>query len=223
MQSQLQIISGLAFGVGATALDTCLKHGSIPIAVLASDLANPSISPRSNYNLAQEVVSHGCLVSEYSLGASVQKQNFPVRNRLIAGLSVGTLVIEADEKSGALITANCALEQNREVFAIPGSIFSPSSRGTNKLIKQGAKLVNHVADILEELNLAAPEITQTKTFEETEEETKILQHLLNEPVHIDDLVRQINLPVNEINATLSMLELKGRIKNLGGAQYVKIR
>jgi DNA processing protein len=222
-QNNLSIISGLAFGVDAAALAVCIKNQSTPIAILASDLADASISPRSNFNLAQEIISHGCLVSEYALGSSVQKQNFPIRNRLIAGLSIGTLVIEADEESGSLITANYALEQNREVFSIPGSIFSPTSRGTNKLIKKGAKLVNHVADILEELNIEMPEITQTKTFEETYNENQVMQNLKHEPTHIDDLVKKVGLPVNEINATLSMLELKGRIKNLGGASYAKVR
>ncbi|MDP4000765.1 MAG: DNA-processing protein DprA [bacterium] len=221
--SKLNIISGLAFGVDAEALAMCLKSGSNPIAVLASDLQDSSISPRSNFNLAQEIIQKGCLVSEYALGSNVQKQNFPIRNRLIAGLSIGTLVIEADEESGALITANYALEQNREVFAIPGSIFSTTSRGTHKLIKKGAKLVSTVADIFEELNLDIADVPDTQTFEETEQETKVLENLTREPMHIDDLVEQVHLPVSEINATLSLLELKGRIKNLGGAKYAKIR
>lgn len=221
--SKLNIISGLAFGVDAEALAVCLKSGANPIAVLASDLQDSSISPRSNFNLAQEIIQKGCLVSEYALGLNVQKQNFPIRNRLIAGLSIGTLVIEADEESGALITANYALEQNREVFAIPGSIFSTTSRGTHKLIKKGAKLVSTVSDIFEELNLDITDVPDTQTFEETEQETKVLENLTREPVHIDDLVKQVNLPISEINATLSLLELKGRIKNLGGAKYAKIR
>jgi DNA processing protein len=223
VHGQLNIVSGLAFGIDAAALTACIENQGTPIAILASDLADASISPRSNFNLAQEVIQSGCLISEYALGSSVQKQNFSIRNRLISGLSIGTLVIEADEQSGSLITANYALEQNREVFAIPGSIFSPTSRGTNKLIKQGAKLVNHVSDILEELNIDSPKITQTQTFEETEEEAKILQTLSHEPTHLDDLIKLLNFPVNQVNATLSILELKGRIKNLGGTKYVKIR
>ncbi|MBI2607418.1 MAG: DNA-protecting protein DprA [Candidatus Doudnabacteria bacterium] len=222
-QSRLNIISGLAFGVDAFSLHACLNAGAKPVAILASDLQDNSISPRSNFNLAQEVAEKGCLVSEYALNSNVQKQNFPIRNRLISGLSIGVLVIEADEESGALITANYALEQGREVFAIPGSIFSPTSRGTNKLIKQGAKLVSTAQDIFEELNLDVQVLTETEPLATTDQESQLLLNLTREPIHIDDLVKQVKLPVSEINATLSLLELKGRVKNLGGAKYVKIR
>lgn len=219
----ITVVSGLAFGVDATALEEAIKNGGVVAAILASPLDNASISPKINFKLAQKVIEHGCLVSEYALGEVVQKQNFPIRNRIIAGLCVGTLVVEADQESGALITANFALEQNREVFAVPGSIFSELSQGTNNLIKQGAKLVNNNADILEELNLQAdfeqPALPESATLNEQ----TVMENLSKTPIHIDDLIKQTKLAPATVNATLSLLELSGRVKNLGGGLYVKIR
>ena len=223
VQNNLTIVSGLAFGIDAAALNTCMAQDGSPVAVLASDLDNTSISPRANFNLAQKIISSGCLVSEFPLGAAVQKQNFPIRNRIIAGLTAGTLVIEADTESGALITANFALEQNREVFAVPGSIFSPTSRGTNQLIKKGARLVTSAADILEELNITPGAVYETLTLEASAEEQAILNNLTRQPVHIDDLIKSVKLTAGVVNANLTLLEMKGRIKNLGGGQYAKIR
>lgn len=222
-QNGINIVSGLAFGVDAESLATALESGQTPVAVLASPIDNYSISPRANFNLAQKIISAGCLISEYPLGTSIQKQNFPIRNRIISGLSLGTLVIEADEESGSLITANYALEQGREVFAIPGSIFSRTSKGTNKLIQKGAKLVSSANDILEELNLDLTAIEVAEKFEETPEEQVLLQHLSREPIHINLIIQNINLPAGQVNATLTILEMKGRVKNLGGARYVRIR
>jgi DNA processing protein len=223
VQSGISIVSGLAFGVDSVALETAVENGGKAIAVLASDLDNLSISPRSNFQLAQKIMETGCLVSEFPLGFNVQKQNFPIRNRIISGLSLGTLVVEADTESGALITSNFALEQNREVFAIPGSIFSPVSRGTNQLIKNGAKLVNSAYDILEELNLSSLEISAPIILETTAVEEQILQLLTHEPIHIDDLIKTVKLNTATINANLTLLEMKGRVKNLGGAKYIKVR
>ncbi len=223
VQANVGIVSGLAFGIDAIALNACVTQEGIPVAVLASDLDNTSISPRSNFNLAQKIISMGCLVSEFPLGTQVQKQNFPIRNRIIAGLSVGTLVIEADIQSGALITANFALEQNREVFAIPGSIFSPVSRGTNALIKHGAKIVTSANDIIEELNLTPALAYESVSMEVSMEEEIILNSLTREPIHIDDLIKSVKLNPGAVNASLTLLEMKGRIKNLGGAKYAKIR
>ncbi|MBI2356119.1 MAG: DNA-protecting protein DprA [Candidatus Doudnabacteria bacterium] len=221
--SNLVIVSGLAFGVDAEAHNTTLNSGGSPIAVLASSLDNSSISPRANFLLAQKIIQQGCLVSEYPLGMVVQKQNFPIRNRIISGLSLGTLVIEADLESGALITANYALEQNREVFAVPGSIFSEVSQGTNELIKRGAKLVTSARDIIQELNIDL-NLNQAVPLEPTAPEEKVLLELLSkEPTHIDELVRSIKKPAAEVNTLLTMLELKGRVKNLGGSHYVKTR
>jgi DNA processing protein len=224
VNSGVTIVSGLAFGVDAQALSTAVELGGICIGVLASPLDNQSIAPKSNFQLAEKILERGCLVSEYPLEASVQVQNFPIRNRIIAGLSLGTLVVEGDTDSGALITANYSLEQNREVFAVPGSIFSNVSKGPNNLIKKGAKLVSSAQDILEELNL---DLIPTPKFELNEgsntQEQVIMENLTREPIHIDELTRQLNMPASEINATLVMLEMKGRVRNLGGAKFVKIR
>lgn len=222
-QNGINIVSGLAFGVDAESLATALECGKSPVAVLASSIDNNSISPRANFNLAQKIISSGCLISEYPLGSQVQKQNFPIRNRIISGLSLGTLIIEADEESGSLITANYALEQGREVFAIPGSIFSRTSRGTNKLIQKGAKLITNANDILEELNIDLASIEVIEKFEETPEEAELLEHLSREPVHVNLIIQNIQKPASAVNATLTLLEMKGRIKNIGGARYVRIR
>ena len=223
VQNNLTVISGLAYGVDAEALKACIKEGGIPVAVLASDLNDTSISPRTNFNLAQEIIKKGCLVSEIALGNPINKGNFPVRNRIISGLSLGTLVIEADQESGSLITAKFALEQNREVFAVPGPIFSPVSRGTNHLIKQGAKLVTAVQDILDELNIIPQTSTELLVAAVGPEEKQLLDFLGTEPQHIDDIVRIIGLPVAQVRSNLTMLEMKGRVKNIGGAKYLKIR
>src|SRR5262249_42707715 len=146
-------------------------------------------------------------------GMAVQKQNFPIRNRIIAGLALGTLVIEADLDSGSLITANFALEQNREGFAVPGPIFSQTSRGTNELIKKGAKLVTRVTDILEEFNLAANTV-QIIDLSANPDEQQILDILTKTPLHINDLIKQAGQTSAQINSLLTMLEMKGRIKNL---------
>lgn len=224
LNSGLTIVSGLAFGVDAATLAIAASRGAPSIAVQASPIDDGNITPKSNYQLAREILKSGCIVTEHPLGASVQKQNFPIRNRIISGLSLGTVVIEADLESGALITANYALEQNREVFAIPGSIFSQVSAGTNDLIKRGAKLVSSYQDVLAELNLDTilpkeVEIDQNTTSQEQ----LIIENLSREPVHIDDLTRQIQIPASEVSAALAMLEMKGRVRNLGGAKYSKIR
>jgi DNA processing protein len=223
VQNNLSIVSGLAFGTDSEALNTCVNNKGTPIAVLASPIDNNSISPRANFNLAQKVIQTGCLISEYPLGAPVQKQNFPIRNRIISGLCAGVLVVEADIESGALITANYALEQNREVFAIPGSIFSPTSRGTNTLIQKGAKLVISTADILSELNLDAQTIEFEEQHEEDPAQQELLGYISREPKHLEDIIRESKMPAKQLMPLLTMLEMKGRIKNLGGGKYVKTR
>ncbi|OGE82734.1 MAG: DNA protecting protein DprA [Candidatus Doudnabacteria bacterium RIFCSPLOWO2_01_FULL_44_21] len=221
--NNITVVSGLAFGVDAEILNSTVKNEGMGIAVLATDLDNSSISPRSNFQLSQKIAATGCLVSEYPLGADVQKQNFPIRNRIIAGLSLATVVVEADIESGALITANFALEQNREVFAVPGSIFSQVSRGTNELIRKGAHVAGSVANILEELNLSAEVTAEPIMSAVSAEERLVLDRLSREPVHLEDLIRSVKLSAAVANATLTMLEMKGRVKNLGGGKYIKIR
>jgi DNA processing protein len=218
------IVSGLALGIDAISHRGALEAEGQTIAVLGSGVDNESIHPRANYNLAQEIIlTNGLLMSDYPPGTPATAMTFPARNRIIAGLSLGTLVIEAGEKSGTLITAKMALESNREVFAVPGSIFSPTSIGTNSLIKSGAKMVTCVQDILEEFNLSQSlEETKQATLKlpENKEEEILLTILSDVPLHIDNIAKLSELSVSTISATLLMMEIKGWVKNLGGQNYI---
>ena len=224
-RSGMTIISGLALGIDALAHEACLENNGLTAGVLGSGLDWKSIYPSANRCLAQKIInSGGCLISEYPLGTLPAKYTFPQRNRIIAGLSLGTLVIEAAESSGALITAKCALEYNREVFAVAGSIYNPSSVGCNNLIKQGAKLVLQAADVLEELRLSQlPEMNSLPLPEPASKEEKIiLKNLGREPLHIDKLSRLCNIKINVLSGTLMLLMIKNRIKNVGGQHYILI-
>ena len=219
-RSQITIVSGLARGIDSVAHRAALDAGGKTIAVFASGL--DIVYPGENAKLAQGIMEQGALVSEHPLGVKPKAENFPLRNRIMSGLSLGVLVVEAGERSGALITAQQALEQNREVFAIPGSILSPSSQGTNRLIQEGAKLVRNYADILEELNLTiVVQQMEIKEFSPADEvESAILKQLTSEPNHIDEICRRSGLPMPEVSSTLSMLELKGIARQVGSMNYV---
>lgn len=224
--NNLTVVSGLAIGIDALAHAAAMEAGGKTIAVLGSGLDQQNIYPSQNRYLADKItVQGGLIMSEYSIGTLPLKHHFPQRNRLIAGLSQATLVIEAGEKSGALITARHALEQNREVFAIPGSIYSQYSAGTNNLIKLGAKLISGARDIIESLNLAdaAAYIENKKIMAETAEEELILQRLAHEPMHVDELKNLTKLDTATINSTLTIMEMKGQIRNVGNMQYVLAR
>ena len=178
-----------------------------------------------NTRLARSIMEQGALISEYPLGTRPRAENFPRRNRILSGLSLGVLLTEAGETSGALITAHMALEQNREVFAIPGSILSLVSRGTNHLIQEGAKLVRDYTDILEELNLTAVarQIEMREILPESETESLLLKQLSAEPTHIDEVCRSSGLPAATVSGTLAMMELKGLVKQVGTMNYVLAR
>jgi len=220
VQSNITIVSGLARGIDSIAHRTALDNRGETIAVLASGL--DIVYPADNVKLAQAIMEHGALISEYPLGVKPKAENFPRRNRIMSGLSLGVLVIEAGERSGALITAHQALEQNRDVFAIPGSVLSPNSRGTNHLIQEGAKLVCNYNDILEELNLTAmAQQLEIKEFlPANEKESQVLNQLTSEPNHIDEICRRSGLTMPEVSSTLAMLELKGLAKQVGNMNYV---
>jgi len=224
-QAGITIVSGLALGIDTLAHLAALEQKKRTIAVLGSALNRASIFPSQNKILAEKIAQNGAVLSEYPIGAAALPHHFPNRNRIVSGLTLGTLVVEAPEKSGAIITANHALAQNREVFAVPGSIFSTNSIGPNNLIRSGAKLVSSAQDILEELNLKnlAENITAQKILPETPEEEAILKILSHEPLPIDQIVQQTKLDTATINSTLAMMEIKGKIKNLGGMQYVLAR
>ncbi len=222
-QAGFSIISGLATGIDARAHEAAIETKGLTVAVLGSGLDPNSIFPPENRGLARRIVdTGGAIIGEYSPGTPALKDHFPQRNRIISGLALGVVVVEAREKSGALITARFALEQNREVFAVPGSIFSPTSAGPMLLIQQGAKLVRTAEDILEELGI---EYT-TKESEERDsmasEEEKTLLEILESPLGIDALKEKTGYAVPVIMASLSMLELKNRVRNLGGNVYQRI-
>ncbi len=224
-QTGLTIVSGLARGIDTLAHLGALQQNKRTIAVVGSSIDNQGIFPPANRRLAEQIAANGAVLSEYPLGSLALKHHFPARNRIISGLTLGTLVIEAPAKSGALLTANHALAQNREVFAIPGSIYSPNSQGPNNLIKMGAKLVNNIQDILEELNLKnlAANIAVRQIIPDNPEEELILNLLSQEPVPVDKIVQDTKLETALVNSTLSLMEIKGKVKNLGGMQYVLAR
>ena len=219
-RSKITVVSGLARGIDSIAHRAALEAGGKTIAVFASGL--DIVYPAENARLAQTIMEHGALVSEHPLGVKPRAENFPLRNRIMSGLSLGALVVEAGERSGALITAFQALGQNREVFAIPGNILSPASKGTNRLIQEGAKLVCHYTDILEELNLTM--IAQQPKMKEflpaNEAESAVLKQLTSEPIHIDEICRRSGLTAPEASSTLAILELKGVAKQVGNMNYV---
>ncbi len=222
-RNNITIVSGLARGIDTIAHRSALEAGGRTLAVFACGL--DAVYPAENEKLARDIMERGALLSEYPPGTRPRADNFPRRNRILSGLSLGVMVTEADEVSGAMITARMALEQNREVFAVPGSILSPVSRGTNHLIQDGAKLVRDYTDILEELNLTAVarQIEMREILPESEAEALLLKQLGSEPTHIDEVCRKSGLPTAEVSGTLAMMELKGLIKQVGTMNYVLAR
>ena len=223
VRNRITVVSGLARGIDSIAHRTALESGGRTIAVFACGL--DIVYPPENVKLAQDIMEHGALVSEYPLGTRPKAEHFPRRNRIMSGISLGVLVAEAGEGSGAMITASLALEQNREVFAVPGSILSPASRGVNRLIKEGAKLVSEVQDILEELNLTMipRQMEMRELVPENETESLIMRHLSHEPIHIDEVCRSSSLPIATVSSTLAMMELKGIVRQMGGMNYILAR
>ena len=222
--AEVTVVSGLARGIDAIAHRAALEAGTRTIAVLGSGL--DTIYPREHASLAQEIAGSGVVISEHPLGVRPMAVNFPRRNRIMSGMTLGTLVVEAGEGSGALITSSHALEQDREVFAVPGSIFSPASRGANRLIMQsGAKLVTDYRDILEELNLSyvGQQLEMKALFPEDENEKQVLTHVTFDPVHIDEIIRTTGLPISTVSGVLAMMELKNMVRQVGGMNYVRTR
>ncbi|MEI8143167.1 MAG: DNA-processing protein DprA [Candidatus Berkelbacteria bacterium] len=214
------VISGLALGIDAIAHKTTLDNGGKTVAVLGCGL--DQIYPSSNYQLGKKIIENGgAIISEYSLGTPPMKQNFPARNRIIAGLSLGVLVVEASVDSGSLITAMCALDYNRDVFAVPGNIDNESSLGTNMLIQQGAKLVISSDDILSEINIKKKTDNEVakKILPVTADEVLIISVLSGGEKLLDEIVEKTGLSIIAINTTLTYLEMKGLVRNIGGGRW----
>lgn len=222
-EQKVTIASGLAIGIDTKAHTAALQEQGRTIAVLGSGLDESSLFPQENRGLARRIIeSGGAVISEYPPGMPAFKEHFPQRNRIISGLAHGVLVVEARERSGALITARFALEQNREVFAIPGSLFSPTAHGPHRLIQEGAKLATSAKDILEEFGIEYNKGGQTSSRGELEEKEKILLALLDEPLTVDAIKMETKMETSAIIASLSMLELKGYVKNLAADTYQRV-
>ncbi|MCY4527220.1 MAG: DNA-processing protein DprA [Anaerolineaceae bacterium] len=217
----ITVTSGLAYGIDAAAHRGALKAGGRTLAVLGSGV--DVIYPANHRQLAQEISHNGALISEYPPGTLPEGRNFPRRNRLISGLSLGILVVQAPLTSGAIITANIAGEQGKDVFAVPGNILEPASAGCHRLIQDGAKLVTGVGDILDELNVTWTRVetatVASKVVPANASEASLLASLGAEPTHVDDLARRCQMPVATVSSTLTILELRGFARKVGPMQY----
>jgi len=222
-RNSITVVSGLARGVDAAAHRAAIKAGGRTLAVLGCGV--DVIYPPENRNIANEIIHRGAMISDYAPGTPPDSVNFPPRNRIIAGLSMAVVVVEAGEKSGSLITATFAAEQGREVFAVPGNIYNPQSIGTNRLIREGAIPLTQMEDILNILHL-----TQTsekrqarRLLPENDVERELLQLLVDQPLHVDEIGNQCGIPVNQVSAVLVMMELKGLVRQVQPMSYIAIR
>jgi DNA processing protein len=217
------VISGLARGVDAVAHSAAMKAGGRTAAVLGCGVDR--IYPPENRALAEQMMSRGALISDYPIGTPPDAANFPPRNRIISGLSLAVVAVEAGETSGALITAEFAAEQGREVFAVPGSILAPQSKGTNRLIQNGALPLLTPADLLQALNLTrvGAQKSARKILPADEVEAQLINTLGSEPMHVDEIRNQTGLPIEKVSAALVMMELKGMVRQVGGMNYVAVR
>ena len=222
----LTIVSGLAMGIDGMAHGATLDAQGKTVAVLGTGIDRQHVYPAAHKQLAEKIIaSGGAVISEYPPGSLPTAYSFPRRNRIIAGMCLGTLVVEAGESSGALITAQSSLDNGREVFAIPQNITSPTSVGVNNLLKMGAKVITSANDILEALNLKTLQTTdQAEPVKaDSPTEAKILAQMSRLAVHIDELIKRSELPSHVVNGTMTLMEMKGKVKNLGGMMYVLAR
>ncbi len=221
----ITIISGLALGIDAAAHKAALETGGRTIAVLGCGI--DMVYPPEHRKLAEAITQNGALVSEFPPGTQPEGKNFPVRNRIISGLALGVTVVEAPASSGALLTADAAADQGRDVFAVPGNVTAKSSAGTNRLIQSGAKLVMSAEDILDELNLTRDTVAvQTQMREvapDDPQEAAIASYLGDQPLHIDDLCQRADMPITQVSSLLSLMELKGIVRRLDGMYYTLAR
>ena len=222
-EAGITIVSGLAPGVDTFSHLAAVERKRKTVAVLGTGLDEKSIYPKENLELTRRILENqGCLISEYPPGTHGSKLTFPKRNRIISGISLGVLVIEAKEKSGALITANFAFSQKRKVFALPGQIYSSNSRGCHLLIKKGAKLIEGADDVLKELKLPGLEKSSPILKEQNPDQNSILEILKEGALDIEKIIEKTELPAKKVASALAILEIKGRVRNLGGNIYAKI-
>ncbi len=221
-EAGVTIVSGLARGIDGVAHRAAVQAGGRTLAVLGSGVN--VIYPAEHANLAEEIAGHGAVVSDYAPDTKPDAVNFPPRNRIISGLSLGVVVVEAPNKSGALITCDFALDQGRDVFVVPGSVLSSASAGCNRLLREGARPVTCAADILEDLNLGQrrEQTAVQQALPASEEERRLLALMTGEPQHIDELAVAANLPIAQGSVLLSMMELKGLVRNVGAQHYVRV-
>jgi DNA processing protein len=217
------VVSGLARGVDAVAHQAAVHAGGRTLAVLGSGVDR--IYPPENQHLAAQIISHGAVISDYPIGTPPEGPNFPPRNRIISGLSLAVIVIEANLDSGAMITATFAAEQGRELFAVPGSILAPQSKGANRLIRDGARLLLDPQEVLEILDLkqATAQQTARQILPGDPVEAQLYQVLGHEPRHVDDIRSQTGMSIEKVSATLALMELKGMVRQVGGMNYVRVR
>lgn len=219
-KNNITIISGMARGIDATAHYAALNNNCRTIAVLGSGVN--VIYPQCNKELYRKIINNGAVISEFMPNTKPYSWNFPTRNRLISGMSFGTLVVEATTKSGTMITANWAGDQGKNVYAIPGNIFSEQSKGTNKLISEGAKIVNTATDILEDLHsIIKYELNSIESPKLSEEEKIVFELISHTPVSIYELSLKSFLPIAKLNSILTILELNGYIKKLAGDNFIR--
>ncbi|UCD71167.1 MAG: DNA-processing protein DprA [Syntrophobacterales bacterium] len=216
------IVSGMARGIDSAAHRGALSVGGRTIAVLGCGV--DIVYPRENRHLFEEITAHGAVISEFPLSTPPEGANFPKRNRIISGLSLGVVIVQATSTSGSLITAGLALEQNRDVFAVPGNVGMAGSRGTNRLIKQGAKLIETAEDILEDVlpRFQHQELeSEDRDLPLGEEEERVFCLFEDEPIHIDSIIAQTRMSASRVSTILLQLELKGLVQQLSGKRFVK--
>ena len=220
---KITIVSGLARGIDGIAHKVALDAGGRTIAVLGSGVDR--IYPAEHKQLADRIMESGAVISDYPPGTAPEASNFPPRNRIISGLSKATIVIEAGQTSGALITADFAVSQGRNVYAVPGTIYNVQSKGTNRLIQQGAKPLLDIREVLQDIQVELVQERKSirKEYPVDLFEEKILRILSDEPLHVDEITNKSELPISQVSSCLTMMELKGMAKQVGGMKYVLIR
>lgn len=218
----ITVISGLARGIDSIAHQASLESGGRTLAVLGSGV--DQIYPPEHRKLAQQIIAQGAVISDYPPGTPPESANFPPRNRIISGLAQAVVVVEAGQKSGALITAAFAAQQGRPVFAVPGQLYAPQSIGPNKLIQNGAYIYTELKDILETLQLDFIEQYQTARYvlPSDKTEAKLYTLLGRDPIHVDEIRRLSNMPIEQVSATLTIMELKGLVRQVGGMHYIAV-